>query len=53
MPLDAAGRDGKLAQDATAFDHAPTRRFQGGINQFGSGFGFVHEICLGALPGGK
>jgi len=41
-PFDAPECDGILAQDAAALDHAPPRGLEGGINVFGSGFGFVH-----------
>ena len=40
--FDAAGGDGEFAPDAAAFDDAPARRFQGGVDVLGSGFGFVH-----------
>ena len=42
VAFDAAERDRIFAPDAAAFDDAPARRFQGGIDMLGSGFGFVH-----------
>ncbi|MDZ4800714.1 MAG: hypothetical protein SGI92_21350 [Bryobacteraceae bacterium] len=53
VAFDAAQRDGIFAADAAALDHAPARRLQRGVNVLGSGFGFVHLICLAALDGGK
>ena len=40
--LPRRGRDGILTPDATALDEAPVRRFQGGVDVPGSGFGLVH-----------
>ena len=40
--FDAASRDTVLAQDFTSLHDTPPRRFQCGVDVFGSGFGFVH-----------
>ncbi len=45
-PLDAAGADEVFAPDAGAFNHAPTCGSECGIDEFGSGFGFVHDWAL-------
>ena len=42
-PLDAAGADEVFAPDAGAFDHAPACGGQRGVDEFGSGLGFVHD----------
>src|SRR5205823_4702276 len=39
----AAGRDLVLAPDAAAVHDAPARSRKGGVDVFGSGFGFVHR----------
>ncbi len=44
MPFHSSERDGVLAQNPAAFDHAPARRLERGINVLGSGFGFVHSV---------
>src|SRR5207249_753492 len=41
VPFDAARSNEILASDAAAFDDAPTGRFEGGIDVFSAGFGFV------------
>ena len=46
VAFEAARRDGVFAPDAAAFDHAPARRFQCGVDMFGSGLGFVHGMVL-------
>ncbi len=43
QPFEAPWRDRDLTPDSAAFDHAPTRRLQRGIDVLGAGFGFVHE----------
>jgi hypothetical protein len=43
-PFDAAFGDAVFAEDSTALNNAPARRLQGGVNQLGSGFGFVHDF---------
>ena len=40
-----------VAPNAAAFDDAPARRFQRGINVLGSGFGFVHGVSRVASEG--
>ena len=40
--FDAAFGDAVLAQDFTSLHDTPPRRFQCGVDVFGSGFGFVH-----------
>ena len=46
VAFDAAERDRVFAPDAAAFDDAPARRLQRGIDMLGSGFGFVHDVVL-------
>ena len=47
--FDAAGAD-HLAANAAVGDHAPPRRLQRGVDQFGAGLGLVHSAAL-ALGG--
>ena len=42
VAFEATQRDRIFAPDAAAFDHAPARRRQRGVNALGSGLGFVH-----------
>ena len=42
--LQPTERDRVFAPDAAAIDHAPARRCEGGVDVFGAGFGFVHEL---------
>jgi hypothetical protein len=42
LPLDATGGDAVLAQNSAAFDDAPARRFQSGVDMLGACPGFVH-----------
>jgi len=46
LPFEAAERDGIFAQDAAAINDAPACGGEGGVDVFGSGFGFVHWIAL-------
>ena len=50
VAFDAAQRDRILAPDAAAFDHAPARRLEGGVDVLGSGFGFVHARASTVAP---
>ena len=43
---DEARGDDVFAVDSVAFDHAPTGRFQSGMNVLGPGFGLVHSSTL-------
>jgi hypothetical protein len=40
--LAAEGDD--LAADGVGLHHAPAGRLQGGVDQFGAGFGLVHDL---------
>ena len=42
MPFDATKGDRIFATDAAPFNDTPACSFQGGVDMFGSGFGFVH-----------
>jgi hypothetical protein len=46
VALDAACGDAVFAEDSTALNDAPACGFQGGVNQFSAGFGFVHGRWL-------
>ncbi len=45
--FDAACCDAVFAEDSAALDDAPSCGLQRGVNQLGSGFGFVHGRVLG------
>jgi hypothetical protein len=42
VAFDATERNRVLATNAASVNNAPARRSEGGVDVFGSGFGFVH-----------
>jgi hypothetical protein len=40
--LESTKRDPMFTADAATVDHAPARGLEGRVDEFGSGFGFIH-----------